>query len=60
MVSGAIGPVDTYQEMSFSSVDSVKSDCIDWCNDLWETLPQVPHCCWFGKGKASGIGFAIC
>ena len=20
----------------------------------------VPNCCWYGKGKASGIGFEIC
>ena len=60
MVSGAVKAIDTYQQMSFSSVEVAQDVCVSWCTDYWENLPQVPHCCWYGMGKVSGFGFEIC
>ena len=53
--------VDSYQKMSWNSANEAMEDCGKWCKDLFFILPNPQsHCCWYGKGKASGMGFEIC
>ena len=50
-----------FQKMSFDPAAEVRIDCGEWCRDeFFKISDPVTHCCWYGKGKASGMGFEIC
>ena len=54
--------IDSYQKMSWNSASEAQQDCANWCTDQFNSItnPDERYCCWYGKGKASGMGFEIC
>ena len=60
MDRGEINSIDSYQNPTFSSVDDVKSACYNWCQDIFDSQDFEPHCCFYSKAKASGVGIELC